>query len=73
MADEEAIITSIEEGLVLPAGEQMPCLEHLRLFLNNSITAPPLERMIAAHPERGLLIEETKSTTSEKLITKSNC
>jgi hypothetical protein len=46
----------IEEDLVLPA-EGMPSVEYLRSLLSNSITAPKVKRLIAAHPEWGVWID----------------
>jgi hypothetical protein len=46
----------IEEGLVLPA-EGMPSVEYLASLLSNPLTAPKVERLIAAHPEWGFWID----------------
>jgi hypothetical protein len=48
----------IEEDLVLPGGEGMPCLEHLRSLMTNPINARKVERLIAAHPEWGFWIDK---------------
>jgi hypothetical protein len=48
----------IEEGLVLPAGEEIPSLEHLRSLLSNPTTAAKVKRLIEAHPEWGFWIDE---------------
>jgi len=59
MTDEEAIATSLEEGLVLPAGEEMPCLEYLRSLLSNPTTAQKVKRLIEAHPDWGFWIDNS--------------
>jgi hypothetical protein len=48
----------IEEGLVLPAGEEIPSLEHLRSLLTSPTTAPQVRRLIEAHPDWGFWIDE---------------
>jgi hypothetical protein len=48
----------IEEGLVLPGGEGMPCLEYLRSLMTNPINARKVKRLIAAHPEWGFWIDK---------------
>jgi hypothetical protein len=49
----------IEEGLVLPAGEEIPSLEHLRSLLTISTTAPKVKRLIEAHPAWGFWIDDS--------------
>ncbi len=47
----------VEDGLIFPADE-MPSVETLRSLLANPLTAPKVERLIAAHREWGLWIDE---------------
>ena len=47
----------VEEGLILAANE-MPSVETLQSLLTNPVTAPKVERLIAAHPEWGFWIDE---------------
>ena len=47
----------IEEGLVLPGGEEIPSVEYLASLLTNPITARKVQRLIAAHPEWGFWID----------------
>jgi hypothetical protein len=62
MTDEEAIATSLERGLVLNAGEEIPCLEHLRSLLNTAnrgLTAKKIERLIECHPQWGFYFDKS--------------
>ena len=47
----------IEEGLVLPGGEEIPSVEYLASLLTSFITARKVQRLIAAHPEWGFWID----------------
>jgi hypothetical protein len=52
----------IEEGLVLPAGEEIPSLEHLRSLLTNAetraVTAKKIQRLIEGNPQWGFYFDE---------------
>jgi hypothetical protein len=51
----------IEEDLVLPAGEEMPDLEHLRSLLdtdNRGITAKKIQRLVERNPQWGFYFDE---------------
>jgi hypothetical protein len=48
----------IEENLVLPAGEEIPPVKHLRSLLTNPTTAPRVKRLIEAHPDWGFWIDD---------------
>jgi hypothetical protein len=51
----------IEEGLVLPTGEEMPDLEHLRSLLNTenrAVTAKKIQRLIEGNPQWGFYFDE---------------
>jgi hypothetical protein len=51
----------IEEGLVLPAGEEIPSLEHLRSLLNTenrALTAKKIQRLIEGNPQWGFYFDE---------------
>lgn len=51
----------IEEGLVLPAGEEMPSLEHLQSLLNTDnrgVTAKKIRRLIEGNPQWGFYFDE---------------
>jgi len=61
MTDEEAIATSLEKGLVLNAGEEIPCVEHLRSLLNTTnrgLTAKKIQRLIEGNPGWGFYFDE---------------
>ena len=51
----------IEEGLVLPAGEGMPCVEYLRSLLNTTnraVTVRKIEQLIEKNPNWGYYFDE---------------
>ena len=51
----------IEEGLILPAGEEMPSLEHLRSLLNTEnrgVTVKKIQRLIEKNPQWGFYFDE---------------
>ena len=51
----------IEEGLVLPAGEEIPSLEHLRSLLNTEnrgVTVKKMQRIIEGNPQWGFYFDE---------------
>ncbi len=61
MTDEEAIATSLEEGLPLPAGEDIPCVEHLRSLLNTKnpgVTMKKIQRLIEGNPQWGFYFDQ---------------
>jgi len=57
-ANPEWYVMDEELNLVLPAGEEIPSLEHLRSLLSNPITAQKLAELIEAHPDWGFWIDE---------------
>jgi hypothetical protein len=52
----------LEEGLVLPVGEEIPSLEHLRSLLTNAetraVTAKKIQRLIEGNPQWGFYFDE---------------
>jgi hypothetical protein len=51
----------IEEGLILPTGEEMPSLEHLRSLLNTEnrgVTVKKIQRLIEKNPQWGFYFDE---------------
>ncbi len=51
----------IEEGLILPVGEEMPSLEHLRSLLNTEnrgVTVKKIQRLIEKNPQWGFYFDE---------------
>ena len=58
-ANPEWYVMDEELNLVLPAGEEIPSLEHLRSLLTISTTAPKVKRLIEAHPAWGFWIDDS--------------
>jgi hypothetical protein len=58
-ANPEWYVMDEELNLVLPAGEEIPSLEHLRSLLSNPTTAPKVKRLIESHPAWGFWINDS--------------